>query len=53
MRSTALRVPLVVLPLIRGPAEQVGDWVEASGKRLTHTVATHGHGGLEGARLRR
>ncbi|WP_405891416.1 MBL fold metallo-hydrolase [Streptomyces sp. NBC_00133] len=31
-------------PLTRQQAEKVGDWVEASGKRLTHIVATHGHG---------
>ncbi|MFI6006000.1 MBL fold metallo-hydrolase [Streptomyces sp. NPDC051366] len=35
---------LVDPPLTREQAEQVGDWVEASGKRLTHIVATHGHG---------
>ncbi|WP_406263162.1 MBL fold metallo-hydrolase [Streptomyces sp. NBC_00191] len=35
---------LVDPPLTREQAEKVGDWVEASGKRLTHIVATHGHG---------
>lgn len=35
---------LVDAPLTLEQAEQVGDWVEASGKRLTHIVATHGHG---------
>ncbi|MEU9161331.1 MBL fold metallo-hydrolase [Streptomyces sp. NPDC048424] len=35
---------LVDPPLTREQAEQVGEWVEASGKRLTHIVATHGHG---------
>lgn len=30
---------LVDPPLTREQAEQVGDWVEASGKRLTHIVA--------------
>ncbi|MCU7826391.1 MBL fold metallo-hydrolase [Kitasatospora sp. DSM 101779] len=35
---------LVDPPLTREQAEQVADWVEASGKRLTHIVATHGHG---------
>lgn len=35
---------LVDPPLTREQAEQVGDWVEASGKRLTHIVVTHGHG---------
>ncbi|MEU4493766.1 MBL fold metallo-hydrolase [Streptomyces sp. NPDC023998] len=35
---------LIDPPLTRQQAEKVGDWVEASGKRLTHIVATHGHG---------
>ncbi|MEU8078797.1 MBL fold metallo-hydrolase [Catellatospora citrea] len=35
---------LVDPPLTRSQAEQVGAWVEASGKRLTHIFATHGHG---------
>ncbi|MFD3941838.1 MBL fold metallo-hydrolase [Streptomyces sp. NPDC058579] len=35
---------LVDPPLTRAQAEQVADWIEASGKRLTHIVATHGHG---------
>ncbi|WP_329243591.1 MBL fold metallo-hydrolase [Streptomyces sp. NBC_01478] len=35
---------LVDPPLTTGQAERVGDWVEASGKRLTHIFATHGHG---------
>ncbi|WP_052498820.1 MBL fold metallo-hydrolase [Streptomyces vietnamensis] len=35
---------LVDPPLTREQAEQVGDWVKASGKRLTHIFATHGHG---------
>ncbi|WP_371596773.1 MBL fold metallo-hydrolase [Streptomyces sp. NBC_00564] len=35
---------LVDPPLTTDQAVAVGDWVEASGKRLTHIVATHGHG---------
>ncbi|MER5353669.1 MBL fold metallo-hydrolase [Kitasatospora sp. NPDC002551] len=35
---------LVDPPLTREQAQDVGDWVEASGKHLTHIVATHGHG---------
>ncbi|MFJ3793383.1 MBL fold metallo-hydrolase [Kitasatospora sp. NPDC090091] len=35
---------LVDPPLTTEQAQRVGDWVEASGKRLTHIVATHGHG---------
>ncbi|MFD0275166.1 MBL fold metallo-hydrolase [Kitasatospora sp. NPDC127111] len=35
---------LVDPPLTTEQARSVGDWVEASGKRLTHIVATHGHG---------
>ncbi|MEV0406035.1 MBL fold metallo-hydrolase [Actinoallomurus sp. NPDC050550] len=35
---------LVDPPLTREQAEKVGNWVEASGKRLTHIVVTHGHG---------
>lgn len=35
---------LVDPPLTTAQTEQVGDWVEASGKRLTHIVVTHGHG---------
>ncbi|MFD0346107.1 MBL fold metallo-hydrolase [Kitasatospora aburaviensis] len=35
---------LVDPPLTTEQAQQVGDWVESSGKRLTHIVATHGHG---------
>ncbi|GAA2750754.1 MULTISPECIES: MBL fold metallo-hydrolase [Kitasatospora] len=35
---------LVDPPLTREQAERVGDWVEASGKRLMWIVATHGHG---------
>ncbi|MEV6025268.1 MBL fold metallo-hydrolase [Streptomyces sp. NPDC052036] len=35
---------LVDPPMTRGQARTVGDWVAASGKRLTHIVATHGHG---------
>ncbi|MCG6495658.1 MBL fold metallo-hydrolase [Kitasatospora sp. A2-31] len=35
---------LVDPPLTTEQAQRVGDWVEASGKRLTHILATHGHG---------
>ncbi|MEV7385579.1 MULTISPECIES: MBL fold metallo-hydrolase [unclassified Streptomyces] len=35
---------LVDPPLTRSQARTVGDWVAASGKRLTHIFATHGHG---------
>ncbi|MGW5253332.1 MBL fold metallo-hydrolase [Streptomyces sp. NPDC004012] len=35
---------LVDPPLTTEQAVAVGDWVEAGGKRLTHIVATHGHG---------
>ncbi|MFD4320729.1 MBL fold metallo-hydrolase [Streptomyces sp. NPDC058548] len=35
---------LVDPPLTREQADAVGDWIEASGRRLTHIVATHGHG---------
>lgn len=31
-------------PLTTGQAAVVGDWVQASGKKLTHIFATHGHG---------
>ncbi|MGI5239242.1 MBL fold metallo-hydrolase [Dactylosporangium sp. CA-139066] len=31
-------------PLTTAQAEQVAAWIEASGKRLTHIFATHGHG---------
>ena len=35
---------LVDPPLSAEQARTVGDWVAASGKRLTHIFATHGHG---------
>jgi glyoxylase-like metal-dependent hydrolase (beta-lactamase superfamily II) len=35
---------LVDPPLTTHQAKAVGDWVEASGKRLTHIFITHGHG---------
>jgi glyoxylase-like metal-dependent hydrolase (beta-lactamase superfamily II) len=35
---------LVDPPLTIEQAKAVGDWVEASGKKLTHIFATHGHG---------
>lgn len=35
---------LVDPPLTFDQANAVGDWVEASGKKLTHIFATHGHG---------
>jgi len=35
---------LVDPPLTLGQTKQVVDWVKASGKRLTHIYATHGHG---------
>jgi glyoxylase-like metal-dependent hydrolase (beta-lactamase superfamily II) len=35
---------LVDPPLTIEQTEKVGDWIERSGKRLTHIFATHGHG---------
>jgi glyoxylase-like metal-dependent hydrolase (beta-lactamase superfamily II) len=35
---------LIDPPLTAAQADAVGDWVEASGKRLTHILATHAHG---------
>ena len=35
---------LVDAPFTRDQIRLVGDWVERSGKRLTHIYATHGHG---------
>lgn len=35
---------LVDPPLTSEQTARVGDWIEASGKRLTHIFATHGHG---------
>ncbi|WP_053850130.1 MBL fold metallo-hydrolase [Streptomyces sp. NRRL B-24085] len=35
---------LVDPPLTSAQALEVGDWVEATGKNLTHIFATHGHG---------
>src|SRR4051794_20022199 len=35
---------LVDPPFTREQTEQVADWVERSGKRLTHVYSTHGHG---------
>lgn len=35
---------LVDPPLTTEQATAAGDWVESSGKRLTHIFATHGHG---------
>ena len=35
---------LVDPPLTNEQARLVGDWVAASGKRLTHILITHGHG---------
>ncbi|MFF4150214.1 MBL fold metallo-hydrolase [Streptomyces sp. NPDC001651] len=35
---------LVDPPLTTEQAEAVGDWVESTGKNLTHLFATHGHG---------
>jgi glyoxylase-like metal-dependent hydrolase (beta-lactamase superfamily II) len=35
---------LVDPPLSAEQAKTIGDWVEDSGKRLTHIFATHGHG---------
>ncbi|WP_326757410.1 MBL fold metallo-hydrolase [Streptomyces phaeochromogenes] len=35
---------LVDPPLTSAQAQAVGDWVEATGKNLTHIFATHGHG---------
>lgn len=35
---------LVDPPLTISQGKDVGDWVEASGKRLTHIFVTHGHG---------
>src|SRR5246127_2980184 len=35
---------LVDPPFTREQVQRVGDWIENSGKRLTHIYATHGHG---------
>ena len=35
---------LVDPPFTRDQVQRVGDWVEQSGKTLTHVYATHGHG---------
>jgi glyoxylase-like metal-dependent hydrolase (beta-lactamase superfamily II) len=35
---------LVDPPLTTAQTSDVGDWVEATGKNLTHVFATHGHG---------
>lgn len=35
---------LVDPPLTTAQTAEVGDWVEATGKNLTHVIATHGHG---------
>jgi glyoxylase-like metal-dependent hydrolase (beta-lactamase superfamily II) len=35
---------LVDAPFTREQVARVGDWIERSGKRLTHIYATHGHG---------
>jgi glyoxylase-like metal-dependent hydrolase (beta-lactamase superfamily II) len=35
---------LVDPPFTRDQIKGVGDWVERSGKRLSHIYATHGHG---------
>ncbi|MFI6494039.1 MBL fold metallo-hydrolase [Streptomyces sp. NPDC050564] len=35
---------LVDPPFTREQTEQVGNWVERSGRRLTHVYSTHGHG---------
>ena len=35
---------LVDAPFTREQAARVSDWIERSGKRLTHIYATHGHG---------
>ena len=35
---------LVDPPFTREQTQQVGDWVERSGKRLAYIYATHGHG---------
>ena len=35
---------LVDPPFTNDQIQRVGDWVENSGKKLTHVYATHGHG---------
>jgi glyoxylase-like metal-dependent hydrolase (beta-lactamase superfamily II) len=35
---------LVDPPMTTAQTERVGDWIEASGKRLSHIYVTHGHG---------
>jgi glyoxylase-like metal-dependent hydrolase (beta-lactamase superfamily II) len=35
---------LVDPPFTREQVQRVGDWIENSGKKLTHIYATHGHG---------
>ena len=42
--SGAQDAVLVDPPFTRAQTERVGDWVEKSGRRLTHIYVTHGHG---------
>ena len=42
--SGAQDAVLVDPPFTRTQTERVGDWVEKSGRRLTHIYVTHGHG---------
>jgi hypothetical protein len=42
--SGAYDAVLVDPPMTSEQTEQVGDWVAASGKNLTHIFVTHGHG---------
>ncbi|WP_405764205.1 MBL fold metallo-hydrolase [Actinacidiphila glaucinigra] len=40
----AAEAVLVDPPFTRDQVRDVGDWIERSGRRLTHVYATHGHG---------
>jgi glyoxylase-like metal-dependent hydrolase (beta-lactamase superfamily II) len=42
--SSATDAILIDPPLTSEQATRVGDWIKASGKRLTHIIITHGHG---------
>lgn len=42
--SGAVDAILVDPPLTSAQTDRVGDWIEQSGRRLTHIYATHGHG---------
>ena len=37
-------MPSSSTPVLAEQANAVGEWIDATGKRLTHIFATHGHG---------